>query len=210
MYEPGRGAGCSYAAVTAENQTMKRELMLFGGTASLLILAACGSATAGTGGTPTAIATPVQTPTTVPTPTPIPTAIATPTPTPTPVPTHAPATGTAITLRSVGNLGQILVGANGKTVYVFLADRGTTSTCNGSCAQNWPPVTTTGTPRAMGGVSQALLGTTRRASGSMQVTYHGHPLYYFIADSGPGMANGEGLNAFGALWEVITAAGMSR
>lgn len=185
---------------------MKRELMLFGGTASLLILAACGSATAGTSGTPTAIATPVQTPTAPPTPTP--TAIATPTPTP--VPTQAPATGTAITLRSVGNLGQILVGANGKTVYVFLGDRGMTSTCNGSCAQNWPPVTTTGAPRAMGGVLQALLGTTRRASGSMQVTYHGHPLYYFIADSGPGMANGEGLNAFGALWEVVNAAGMSK
>jgi predicted lipoprotein with Yx(FWY)xxD motif len=205
MYEPGRGAGCSYAAVTAENQSMKRELMLFSGTASLLILAACGSATAGTSaGTPTAIATPIQTPTAAPTPTP--TAVATPTP----VPTQAPATGTAIMLRSVGNLGQILVGANGKTVYFFMGDTGMTSTCNGSCAQNWPPVTTTGTPRAVGGVSQALLGTTTRANGSMQVTYHGHPLYYFIADTGPGMANGEGLNAFGALWKVVTAAGMSR
>jgi predicted lipoprotein with Yx(FWY)xxD motif len=113
-------------------------------------------------------------------------------------------------LRSVGNLGQILVGANGKTVYVFLADTGTTSTCNGSCAQNWPPVTTTGTPHATGGASQALLATSKRADGATQVTYHGHPLYYFIADTGPGTANGEGLNAFGALWEVVTAAGMPK
>jgi predicted lipoprotein with Yx(FWY)xxD motif len=176
---------------------MKRELALFGGTASLLILAACGSATAGTGSSnsPTATAAPVATPT--------------PTPVPTPTATSAPAAGAAVTLRSVGNLGQILVGANGKTVYFFLADTGTTSTCSGSCAQNWPPVTTTGAPVASGGVSQALLGTTQRADGSTQVTYHGHPLYYFIADTGPGMANGEGLNAFGALWKVVTAAGAS-
>jgi len=182
---------------------MKRELALIGGTAGLLILAACGSATAGTGSSnsPTATAAPTATPTPV----------ATPTPTPTPVPaTPPPAAGTALSLRSVGNLGQILVGANGKTVYVFLADKGMTSTCNGSCAQNWPPVTTTGTPHATGGVSQALLGTTTRADGATQVTYHGHPLYYFIADTGPGMANGEGLNAFGALWEVVNAAGISK
>jgi predicted lipoprotein with Yx(FWY)xxD motif len=173
---------------------MKRELALIGGTAGLLILAACGSATAGTGSSnsPTATVAPTATPTPVATPAPA---------------TPPPAAGTALSLRSVGNLGQILVGANGKTVYVFLADTGMTSTCNGSCAQNWPPVTTTGTPDATGGVSQTLLGTTKRADGATQVTYHGHPLYYFIADTGPGMANGEGVNAFGALWEVVTAAG---
>jgi predicted lipoprotein with Yx(FWY)xxD motif len=179
---------------------MKRELALIGGSAALLILAACGSAS-GSGTSPTATAAPTATPTPV----------ATPTPAPTPVPATAPpAAGTTVSLRSVGNLGQILVGANGKTVYAFLADTGTTSTCNGSCAQNWPPVTTTGTPHATGGVSQALLGTSKRADGATQVTYHGHPLYYFIADSGPGMANGEGLNAFGALWEVVTAAGVPK
>jgi predicted lipoprotein with Yx(FWY)xxD motif len=178
---------------------MKRELALFGGTASLLMLAACGSATTGAGSTnsPTATAAPTA----------VPTAIATPTPIPA---TPAPSTATTLTLASAGNLGQILVGANGKTVYVFLADVGTTSHCNGSCANNWPPVTTTGAPKAAGGVSQALLGTTKRANGTTQVTYHGHPLYYFIADTGPGMANGEGLSAFGAIWEIINAAGMSK
>jgi predicted lipoprotein with Yx(FWY)xxD motif len=178
---------------------MKRELALFGGTASLLILAACGSATtsAGSSNSPTATAAPTA----------VPTAIATPTPIPA---TPAPSTATTLTLASVGNLGQILVGANGKTVYFFLADTGMTSTCNGSCAQNWPPVTTTGAPVASGGVSQALVGTTKRADGATQVTYHGHPLYYFIADTGPGMANGEGLNAFGALWKVVNAAGMTK
>lgn len=191
--------------MTAENESMKRELALFGGTASLLILAACGSATAGTGSSNSPTATAVPTPTATATPTP------TPLPTPTPMrATPPPATGTAVSLRSVGNLGQILVGANGRTVYFFLADTGMTSTCSGSCAQNWPPVTTTGAPHATGGVSQSLLGTTKRADGRTQVTYHGHPLYYFIADTGPAMANGEGLNAFGAMWKVVNAAGMSK
>jgi predicted lipoprotein with Yx(FWY)xxD motif len=123
--------------------------------------------------------------------------------------TPAPAMGTAVTLRSVGSLGQILVGANGRTLYLFMADTGMTSRCTGSCAQNWPPLTTAGVPRAAGAVSQHLLGTTRRADGTTQVTYNGHPLYYFIADLGPGMASGEGINAFGARWEVVNAAGVA-
>lgn len=181
---------------------MKRHLVLSGGAASLLILAACGSAANGAGGS--------GSPTPATTATAIPSSAPTSPPTPTPVPaTPAPATGTAVTLRSVAGLGQILVGPNGRTLYYFLADRGMASTCAGSCAQNWPPLTTTGAPRATGGVSPGLLGTTRRGDGTTQVTYHGHPLYSFIADAGPGMANGEGIDAFGARWEVVSASGMA-
>lgn len=61
----------------------------------------------------------------------------------------------------------------------------------------------------MGGVSQGLLGTTKRGDGGTQVTYHGHPLYYFIADAGAGTASGEGIDAFGARWEVVNAAGVA-
>ena len=184
---------------------MKQRLLIVTGTASLLMLAACGSATAGTT-TPTAPST--QTPTAVPTAAATPTPVATPTPTPVRA-TPAPATGTAAMLRTVGNLGPILVGPGGKTLYIFLADTGMTSTCTGSCAQNWPPLTTSGPPRALAGISQTLLGTTRRGDGTLQVTYHGHPLYYFIADGGPGIANGEGIDAFGAHWEVVNAAGLA-
>jgi Secreted repeat of unknown function len=70
-------------------------------------------------------------------------------------------------------------------------------------------VITTGTPRAMPGVIQSLLGTSKRASGAVQVTYHGHPLYYFVGDTAPGTATGEGIDAFGAEWDVINAAGMA-
>jgi predicted lipoprotein with Yx(FWY)xxD motif len=112
-------------------------------------------------------------------------------------------------LRSVGSLGPILVEPNGNTLYMFLSDTTSMSTCNGSCAQNWPPLTTTGTPRGATGISESLLGTIKRQNGTLQVTYHGHPLYSFIADSAPGMANGENIDAFGAKWEVISAAGVA-
>ena len=185
---------------------MQRNLVMLSGAVSLLILAACGSATAGTlGGAP---ATPTAAPQT-----PTPTAIATPSPpAPTATPTAKtapPATGTATALHSVANLGSILVGPNGDTLYVFLGDTSTMSNCNGSCAQNWPPLTTPGAPRATAGVAQSLLGTIKRQDGSRQVTYHGHPVYFFVADSGPGMANGENIDAFGARWEVINASGVA-
>jgi predicted lipoprotein with Yx(FWY)xxD motif len=184
---------------------VKQHLVMSGGAVSLLLLAACGSATSGAT-SPTAV------PSIAPTATPTPTPIATPVPTAVPTPartTPAPALGAAVTLRSVGGLGQILAASNGRTLYFFLADTGMTSNCSGSCAQNWPPLTTVGVPHATGGVSQSLLGTTRRGNGTTQVTYNGHPLYYFIADSGPGMAGGEGINAFGARWQVVNAAGVA-
>ena len=181
---------------------MKRQLVLIGGAAILMILAACGSSTAtGVSNSPAATPPPRLTPTAVPTPT------AAPTPTPVPV-KPSPTTGAAVTLRSVGNLGPSLVGPDGKTLYVFLGDTRTTSTCNGICAQNWPPVITAGTPRAMASLRQSLLGTTKRASGAVQIIYHGHPLYYFVGDVAPGTTAGEGIDAFGAEWDVINAAGM--
>src|ERR1700730_12435277 len=105
------------------------------------------------------------------------------------------------------NLGQLLVGGNGKTPCLFEADTGTQSTGSGACAQAWPPLTTTGAPKAAGGASASLLGTTTRSDGTTQVTYSGHPLYYFVSDTKPGDTNGEGSTAFGAGWDVLSPAG---
>jgi predicted lipoprotein with Yx(FWY)xxD motif len=104
-------------------------------------------------------------------------------------------------------LGQILVDQNGMTLYLFEADTGTTSTCTGGCLDNWPPVLTASAPQVSGTASPSLLGTTRRDDGTMQVTYHGHPLYRFAADSAPGDTKGQGLNDFGAGWDVLNPAG---
>jgi predicted lipoprotein with Yx(FWY)xxD motif len=117
-------------------------------------------------------------------------------------------TAMTIDLQSVSGIpGQFLADGNGRSLYLFEADKSTTSNCSGACAAAWPPVTASAVPMAGGGVSQSLLGTTKRTDGTEQVTYNGHPLYYFAADTGSGMAKGQGSKAFGAGWYVLNAKG---
>jgi predicted lipoprotein with Yx(FWY)xxD motif len=104
-------------------------------------------------------------------------------------------------------LGKILVAANGRTLYLFTKDSGTTSACVGMCATPWPPLLANGTPRAGSGVKASLLGHTPRSGGQSQVTYNGHPLYTFVKDTSPGDTNGEGLSAFGGRWFAVSPAG---
>jgi predicted lipoprotein with Yx(FWY)xxD motif len=117
------------------------------------------------------------------------------------------ATGTTIAVATNAKLGQILVDGKGMTVYLFVADTGTASTCYTSCAQVWPPVLTTGAPQAGTGAQASLLGTTTRTDGTVEVTYAGHPLYYFLQDKQPGDTTGQGVNGFGALWWVLSPSG---
>jgi predicted lipoprotein with Yx(FWY)xxD motif len=103
--------------------------------------------------------------------------------------------------------GKVLVGPNGRSLYLFEKDKGTTSECSGPCAGAWPPLTTTGKPAAGSGVQAGMLGITKRSDGAEQVTYNGHPLYYFQGDKKSGMIAGQGLDAFGAEWYVLNASG---
>ena len=105
------------------------------------------------------------------------------------------------------SLGTFLVDANGRALYLWDADHGAKSTCSGACAQAWPPLTTTSTPKASGKVEASLLGTTKRTDGSREVTYAGHPLYTFAGDTQAGQTTGQGSNGFGAPWWVVTPAG---
>jgi predicted lipoprotein with Yx(FWY)xxD motif len=104
-------------------------------------------------------------------------------------------------------LGTILVDSKGITLYDFPPDKRMTSVCYGACAALWPPLLTTGKPVAGRGVHASLLGTTKRKDGKLEVTYGGHPLYYFVSDRKPGETTGQGVNQFGAPWWVISAAG---
>jgi predicted lipoprotein with Yx(FWY)xxD motif len=104
-------------------------------------------------------------------------------------------------------LGKILVDGRGRTLYLFAKDRHGKSTCSGSCAVYWPPLIASGKPKAGAGARQSLLGTTRRANGRLQVTYRQHPLYRYAGDSAKGQTNGQGLNASGGLWWVLSPAG---
>jgi predicted lipoprotein with Yx(FWY)xxD motif len=111
-----------------------------------------------------------------------------------------------VSMRQTG-LGRILVDGSGRTLYLFEKDRGGRSACSGACASAWPPVTAGGTPRAGAGVSAELLGTTKRADGTSEVTYAGHPLYLYAGDHKAGDATGQGLDQFGAEWYVLRANG---
>lgn len=97
-------------------------------------------------------------------------------------------------------LGTILTDSSGRTLYVYKNDSMNVSNCTGACAQNWPPLTTTGTPSLASGVP-GTLGTITRGDGSKQVTYNGMPLYTFKADSNPGDTKGQGI---GNVWHVAT------
>ena len=104
-------------------------------------------------------------------------------------------------------LGRILVDSRGRTLYLFENDKRGHSACAGACATYWPPLLTRGKPTAARAAKQALLGTTRRADGTTQVTYAGHPLYRFVQDTKPGQTTGQDLHDFGAGWYVLAPAG---
>lgn len=108
---------------------------------------------------------------------------------------------------STGTNGTYLTSDDGRAVYLWAGDTGTGSNCSGACASAWPPVLTSGPPTASGRAVASDLGTVKRTDGSTQVTYHGHPLYYFAGDSGAGSTNGQGSNGFGAKWWLVSPSG---
>ena len=114
--------------------------------------------------------------------------------------------GTVITTAK-SSAGTFLTTSSGRAVYLWVKDTGDMSNCNGACAGAWPPVTTTATATASGGAKASDIGTITRSDGTKQVTYDGHPLYYFSGDSGPGMASGQGSDGFGAKWWLVSPAG---
>jgi predicted lipoprotein with Yx(FWY)xxD motif len=122
-------------------------------------------------------------------------------------PNAGSATGTTIGVKH-SKFGTILAaGPNHMTVYLFEADNGGHSTCSGECAAAWPPVTTGGRPQTSGSASASHLGTITRSDGTRQVTYNGHPLYFFAEDKDGGDAYGQGSKAFGAGWYVMAPSG---
>ena len=128
-------------------------------------------------------------------------------------PSAAPSSGgtsaaAAVTIQTAHtSLGTVLTDGTGATVYLFEADTTTKPTCYGACVSLWPPVLTTGAPAAGPGAKASLLGTVKRTDGKTQVTYAGHPLYYFIADRKPGEVKGQGVHGFGASWDAVRPSG---
>jgi len=105
--------------------------------------------------------------------------------------------------------GQVsyLTDTSGRSLYLFEGDHGPHSSCGTGCDTVWPPLTTTGHPRPAHGTHAGMLGTAARSDGTTQVTYGGHPLYYYSGDSSPRQTNGEGLDDFGAEWYLVSPGG---
>jgi predicted lipoprotein with Yx(FWY)xxD motif len=123
------------------------------------------------------------------------------------LPATASASRATVKVGSTSSYGSVLVDSHGMSLYMFGKDKHGRSSCANACAHNWPPLLTTGTPKAGPGVSKSKLDTVRRSDGKTQVTYDNHPLYGFIADQSAGDTNGQGLNAFGGLWSLLKRTG---
>jgi predicted lipoprotein with Yx(FWY)xxD motif len=119
----------------------------------------------------------------------------------------ASGSGSTVITTVSSSAGTFLADGSGHAVYLWTKDSTGMSACSGACAGAWPPVTTTGTVTASGGAKSSDLGTITRSDGTKQVTYDGHPLYFFSGDSGPGMASGQGNDGFGAKWWLVSPSG---
>jgi predicted lipoprotein with Yx(FWY)xxD motif len=172
---------------------VRRPLALGAAATVLALLAGCGSSSSSSSSS-TAASTPAATASTQST---------------TASTSTSAASGSGVAVESKhAKLGTILAAGPKKlTVYLFEADKGTTSSCNGACTEVWPPVTTSGAPTAAGGALSADLGTTKRSDGTEQVTYKGHPLYFYDDDKDSGDTYGQGSKDFGASWYVLEPSG---
>jgi predicted lipoprotein with Yx(FWY)xxD motif len=115
--------------------------------------------------------------------------------------------GSTVITTVSSSAGTFLATSSGHAVYLWSKDGNGMSACTGACTGAWPPVTTTGQVTASGGAKSSDLGTITRPDGTKQVTYDGHPLYFFAGDSGPGMASGQGNDGFGAKWWLVSPSG---
>ncbi|MGH2834296.1 MAG: COG4315 family predicted lipoprotein [Solirubrobacteraceae bacterium] len=114
-----------------------------------------------------------------------------------------------ISTSSLAGLGEAIVDQDHRTLYIFVPDKHAKVTCLNTCAQIWPPAKLTPgkKPTVSGKANPALLGSDPDPEGGRVMTYAGWPLYTYIADSTPGAATGQALNANGGLWYVIAPSG---
>jgi predicted lipoprotein with Yx(FWY)xxD motif len=150
-----------------------------------LLAAACSSGTSSSSSTPTSAATSAAA-----------------------APASASSTGSATVISTKSSSGgAFLTNGSGRAVYMWVKDAKDQSMCTGSCASTWPPVTTTDAATASGSAVSADLGTITRSGGTKQVTYDGHPLYYYVGDTGAGTVNGQGSTGYGAYWWILAPSG---
>jgi len=127
-----------------------------------------------------------------------------------PAPPATAATATqgadAITTRA-SRYGRVIFDGQGRALYLFTRERTGKPRCYGECAEAWPPFVVEGRPRAGAGARSSLIGTTRRSDGSLQATYRGRALYYYVTDLQPGEITCQNIFEFGGTWLVVSPDG---
>ena len=128
---------------------------------------------------------------------------------PSPVPSSAPAVQPTSLDSISSRYGQVLADGQSRVLYLFTADKAGDSTCYDACATAWPPYLTVSGAAfdAMHGASASLTGSTTRKDGTAQVTYNGHPLYYFVGDKKPGEITCQAVTEYGGAWYVVDPSG---
>jgi predicted lipoprotein with Yx(FWY)xxD motif len=121
-------------------------------------------------------------------------------------PSRSVTAASAVSVRST-SLGKTLVDAKGRTLYLFEGDSRNVSRLSSAGLAVWPRLAAAGRVTAGSGLPMSKVGTTTSPRGVRQVTYNGHPLYYYVGDSKPGSTRGQALNEFGALWYVLSPSG---
>lgn len=112
-----------------------------------------------------------------------------------------------ITIGGVSPYGKILQDGRGHSIYLFTKEKSSKSECYDACADAWPPVLTKQSPYAGKGIRESKLGTTRRSDGSRQVTYNGHPLYYYVGETQADQVLCQAVEEFGGLWYIVDKRG---
>ncbi|MFZ0324621.1 MAG: hypothetical protein WAN48_10875 [Actinomycetes bacterium] len=164
---------------TVSSQRARRVVMLVGAVGLAVAVAGCGSAAS-----PAARST-------------------------TPSPASSTVGGTQAGLTtSKTPLGTILVDSQGRTIYMFAADRSGHSVCVGSCLTYWPIVPAPAGAQKPNASGAATIGSITRPDGAHQLTVNGWPVYTYVGDSSPGMTSGQGLNSSGGLWWVLAPDGV--
>ena len=97
-------------------------------------------------------------------------------------------------------VGDVIVDAQGRTLYRFTAEAQGVPVCTGACVGTWRPALASGTS----GLPKHVATVKRPDGGKLQLTYDGHPLYRYAGDQSKADANGEGV---GGQWFVLKAGG---
>jgi predicted lipoprotein with Yx(FWY)xxD motif len=124
-----------------------------------------------------------------------------------PVPSRRARAAPALVRVRDSRYGRILVDARGKTLYLFTADSPSATRCAGACAGAWPPYTVASSRLARASASAHAVGRLRRGDGSSQVTYHGHPLYYYVGDRLPGQILCQDVEEYDGHWWIVSPRG---